>query len=72
VIKRKKHNINIEENPKMDTKGDYHDEEIVSEVVDLLKEYEEIFPRSFLRDERHSRKCWGNEDTIEISCKTYQ
>jgi hypothetical protein len=46
-IKTKKHNIGTEEAPKMAIIGDYWDKEIVTQVVDLLKEYEDLFPRSF-------------------------
>jgi hypothetical protein len=38
----------MEETPKMAIIGDYWDQEIVTQVVDLLKEYEDLFPRSFL------------------------
>lgn len=36
-IKVKKQNIGMEEQPKMEIVGGYWDEEIVSQVVDLLK-----------------------------------
>ena len=39
----KKHNIGIEDQPKMETIGDYWDEEMVRLVIDILKEYEDIF-----------------------------
>lgn len=42
-----KHNIGIEEKHKMATVGDYWDEEMVTQVVDLLKEYEDIFHSTF-------------------------
>lgn len=42
-IKMKKHNIGIEDQPKMETIGDYWDEEMVRLVIDILKEYEDIF-----------------------------
>jgi hypothetical protein len=47
-LKTKKHNIGTKEAPKMAIIGDYWDQEIVTQVVDLLKEYEDLFPRSFL------------------------
>jgi len=47
LIKTNKHNICTEETPKMAIIGDYWDKEMVTQVVDLLKEYEEFFPRSF-------------------------
>jgi hypothetical protein len=41
-IKTKKHNIDTKEAPKMDIIGDYWDKEMVTQVVDLLKEYEDF------------------------------
>lgn len=46
-IKTKKHNICTEELPKMTIIGDYWDKEMIAQVVDLLKEYEDLFPRIF-------------------------
>ena len=46
-MKRNKHNIGIETNPKMAIVGDYWDEVIVSQVIDLIKEYEDMFPSTF-------------------------
>jgi hypothetical protein len=45
----KKHNIGTEEAPKMVVIGDYWDQEIVTQVVDLLKEYKDLFPGVFSR-----------------------
>ena len=45
-IKNKKHNIGTEEAPKMAIIGDYWDKEKFTQVVELLKEYEE-FPQRF-------------------------
>jgi hypothetical protein len=44
LIKTKKHNIGTEEAPKMAIIGDYWDKETITQVVDLLKEYEDLFP----------------------------
>jgi hypothetical protein len=44
-IKTKKHNIGIEEVPKIAIIGDYWDKEMIMQFVDLLKEYEELFPQ---------------------------
>lgn len=44
---RRKHNIGTEEELKRDTIGDYWDEEMISQVVYLLKECENIFPSTF-------------------------
>lgn len=37
----------MEENPKINIIGDYWDEETVTQVVNLLKEYKGMFPKSF-------------------------
>jgi len=47
LIKTKKHNIIIEEAPKMAIIGDYWDKETITQVVELLKEYEEFLPWRF-------------------------
>jgi len=36
-LKTKKHNINMEETPKMEIIGDHWDYEIMTQVVDLFK-----------------------------------
>ena len=41
-------NIGVEGNPKMTIIWDYWDENIVVEVVVLLKEYEDIFLQNFI------------------------
>jgi hypothetical protein len=46
-INTKKHNINTEDVPKMDIIGDYWDKEIITQVVNLIKKYEDLFPYSF-------------------------
>jgi hypothetical protein len=46
-IKTKKCNIDTKEAPKMDIIGDYWDKEMVTQVVDILKEYEDLFPWRF-------------------------
>ena len=46
-MKTKKCHIGIEKNLKMPSVADYWDEETVSQVVDLLIEYEYIFPSTF-------------------------
>jgi hypothetical protein len=48
LIKTKKNNIDIEEAPKMAIIGDYWDKETVTQVIELLNKYEDLFPRSFL------------------------
>lgn len=46
-MKTTKVNIGIEENTKLDIIGDYWNEEIVSQIVDLLREYQDLFPSRF-------------------------
>ena len=46
-MKTTKENIGTEENPKLDIIGYYWDEETISQIVDLLKEYQDLFPNSF-------------------------
>jgi len=47
LIKTKKHNIDTEEETKMAIIRDYWYKEMVTQVVDLLKEYEDLFPQRF-------------------------
>ena len=47
LMKTKKQNIGTKDNPKMVIIGDYWDDEIVTQLVDILKEYEDLFPKSF-------------------------
>lgn len=42
-LKTTKYNIGIKEDPKMDIVGDYWDQEMVPQVVELLCEYKCIF-----------------------------
>jgi hypothetical protein len=47
LIKTKKHNIGTEEAPKMAIIGEYWDKKTITQVIDLLKEHEDLFPWSF-------------------------
>jgi hypothetical protein len=47
LIKVKKVNIGIVENPKMASIGDYWDEKTVEITTDLLCEYNDLFPTTF-------------------------
>jgi hypothetical protein len=40
-------NIGSEENPKTNSIGDYWDEKAMNEIQSLLREYEDLFPKSF-------------------------
>jgi hypothetical protein len=48
LIKVKKLNIGTTENPKMASIGDYWDEQIVERIIDLLREYNDLFPTIFI------------------------
>jgi hypothetical protein len=43
----KKVNIGIVENHKMASIGDYWDEQIVESIIELLHEYNDLFPTNF-------------------------
>ena len=47
-MKMRKNNIGMEDKFKMVIVGDYWEKGTVSQVVNLFREYEEIFPRTFL------------------------
>jgi hypothetical protein len=41
-------NIGMEEKPKFSNIGDYWNDETVKKIADLLHEYQDIFPTTFL------------------------
>ena len=45
-VKTKKANIRTYSNPKMESIGDYWDNETVGHIVDLLQEYQDLFLQS--------------------------
>ena len=47
-VKIKKINIGIKEDPKFASIGDYWDDETVGHLVDLLQEYQYLFPTKFV------------------------
>jgi hypothetical protein len=47
-IKVKKFNIGTVENPKMDSIGNYWDKQIVERIMNLLREYNDLFPTTFI------------------------
>jgi hypothetical protein len=47
-IKLKKFNIGTVENPKMASIGDYWYEKTVESITDLLREYNGLFPTTFI------------------------
>jgi hypothetical protein len=47
-IKVKKLNIGTVENPNMANIGDYWDEQIVESIIELLREYSDLFPTKFI------------------------
>lgn len=46
-LKLCKHDIGIEDKPKLASISDYWDEQTTKEIFDVLKEYEYLFPVSF-------------------------
>ena len=46
-IKVNKFNIGIVENPKMASIGDYWDEQTMESIIELLCEYNDLFPTTF-------------------------
>ena len=46
-VKIKKVNIGTEEEPKFTSIGDYWDDETVESIVDLLRDYQDLFPTKF-------------------------
>ena len=52
LIKVKKVNIGTTENPKMAIIGDYWDEQIVENIIELLREYKDSFPTTFIEMKR--------------------
>jgi len=46
-LKIKKVNIGTKEYPKFANVGDYWDDETVSKITELLREYQELFPTKF-------------------------
>lgn len=69
-MKMKKHDINIEANPKMDNVGDYWDKETIIEVFVLLKEREYIFPRTLLEMKGIIGDIWEMKIQRELDAKT--
>ena len=47
-MKVRKFNIGMEENPKFASVGDYWDEETMEKIIDLLHEFQDLFPTKFL------------------------
>ena len=48
-VKTKKINIGIEEEPQLASIGDYWDDETVGHIIDLLLEYQDLFPTKFTK-----------------------
>ena len=46
-LKIKKVNIGIEETPKIASIGNYWDDKTIGQIVDLLQEYQDLFPTKF-------------------------
>ena len=48
-LKIRKFNIGAEDNPKFSSVGDYWDEETMEKIMDLLHEFQDLFPTKFLK-----------------------
>jgi hypothetical protein len=48
LIKVKKFKIGTTENPKMANIGDFWDEQIVERIIELLHDYNDLFPTTFI------------------------
>ena len=48
-LKSRKVNIGAEDNPKFSSVGDYWDEETMEKIMDLLHEFQDLFPTKFLK-----------------------
>ena len=46
-LKIRKVNIGTEENPKFANVGDYWDEETMAKIIDMLHEFQDLFPTKF-------------------------
>jgi hypothetical protein len=49
MIKVKKFNIRTIENPKIGSTGDYWDEKTLESIIELLHEYNDMFPTTFTK-----------------------
>ena len=47
LLKIRKFNIRMEGNPKFVSVGDYWDEETMARIIDLLHEFQDLFPTKF-------------------------
>ena len=47
MLKIRKVDIGIEYNPKFSSVGDYWDEETMENIIDLLHEFQDLFPTNF-------------------------
>ena len=46
-LKIRKVNIGMEENPNFANVGDYWDDEMMDKIIDLLHEFQDLFPMNF-------------------------
>ena len=69
-MKTTKVNIGMDENPKLVNVGYYWDEETISQINDLLREYWDLFPNTF---SKRKGMAWelGDENSIRTRCKSY-
>jgi hypothetical protein len=63
-------NIGTEEKPKFVNIGDYWSEETIEKIVDLLREYQDLFPTNFSEMKGIHWRIRRNEDSIKTRCET--
>jgi hypothetical protein len=66
-IKIKKVNIRTEKTPKLANVGDYWDDATISKIIELLHEYQELFPTKFT----DMKGIKGPMGEMKISLKEY-
>jgi hypothetical protein len=66
-LKPRKLNIGTNENPQIDSMGYHWEEKNISKVVDMLKLYEDYFPK-FYGYEGNKRRVRGDENKVETIC----
>lgn len=55
----------MKENPKLDIIGDYWAKETIAHIVDLLREYQDVFPNSFSKMKGIARELGEMKTTLK-------
>ena len=61
-LKIRKVNIGMEENPKFASVGDYRDEDTMAKIMDLLHEFQNLFPTKLYE----MKGTWGDLGEMKI------